>query len=113
MNILDRVKRDVKREMDTQSCHTGLSWADIMLRHSTRLTKLADQKLFWEWLMDPTEERDPGFLSFESVNPEKIQLLERYTVACGDDEKSEDITMVNTIRREGLVTFITSAPDHS
>ena len=71
MKILDRVKRDITREMESQQTHTGSSWADIMLRHSSKLQKTEDQKEFWKWLLDPNEEQDIE-MTFAEIDPQKI-----------------------------------------
>ena len=114
MKILDRVKRDIMREIDSQQTHTGASWADIMLRHSSRLQKTGDQKEFWAWLLDPNEEKESDEMTFTEVDPNKIELRTEYTVpSCNtDDEKSDivQVQMTNEIHREGFVTYIRSKP---
>ena len=108
MKILDRVKRDITREMESQQTHTGSSWADIMLRHSSKLQKTEDQKEFWKWLLDPNEEQDIE-MTFAEIDPPKIEVVKEYTVKT-DDEKTEDVPMVNVVHREGFISYIVSKP---
>ena len=111
MKIIDRVKRDIMREIDSQQTHTGFSWADIMLRHSSRLTERVDQEAFWRWIVDPNEDREVN-MTFTEIDPSKVDLATQYTtpVEEKDDEKCGEVQMENKIHREGFVTYISSKP---
>ena len=108
---LNRVKKNIIKEMDNGRCHDGESWADIMLRNSMRIKTADDQKDFWQWVLDPSEECEIPIV-FEEFDPNDISVPEKFTVKlCGDeDEKECDQEFENHIQQIGLTTYIQCKP---
>jgi len=105
-----RVKRDILRDMKETSQHTQESWANIMLKHTQYLETVEDQNSFWNFILNPTDERgyvNPTFTTYNSddVVVESIQKLSVYDK---DDEKSGpiEITLENEKQRDGLTMYI-------
>ena len=95
--------------MDNGRCHDGESWAHIMLQHSLKIKTMDDQKDFWQWVLDPSEEGELE-MQFEEYDPEAIKLTESYTAKSQDEEKECDQEFDNTIKRMGFTTYIQSKP---
>ena len=51
------VKRDILLDMKEISFHTQESWANIMLKHAQYLTTEEDQISFWNFILNPSDER--------------------------------------------------------
>ena len=112
MKLVERVKRDIRKEIREIPTHTGASWSDIILRNATRLTTLEDQKEFWRFLLDPEDEQDLN-LTFKEIDPDNIKIRETYDVKVQtDDEKDsgETVTFENVVQQNGLVSYILSRP---
>jgi len=90
--------------MKSARSHDGESWANIMLTNSQRLTTGEDQKAFWNWIMDPTDERDQVIEYTDCNTNEHIPAV--YTVQDDTDEKTQTIECHNTVTRNGLTTYI-------
>ena len=80
-----RVKRDILKDMKDISYHTQESWAEIMLKHSQFLTTVEDQQSFWNFILNPSDERDyvsPNFYTYDP-NDVAIKEFQKLTVVCG------------------------------
>jgi|TARA_B110001454_G_scaffold41216_1_gene40520 hypothetical protein len=107
-----RVKRDILSEMANSGSHTGESWAQIMLKNVCYLETDQDQQAFWNWIMNPQDVRDVPELTFKPYNPDSV-LVEQFSklsISSEDDEKSEEITLNNTIHKNGLTTYVLTTP---
>ena len=90
-----RVKRDILRDMKETPQHTQESWANIMLRNTQYLTTVEDQNSFWNFILNPADERDyvaPEFISYnsEDVAIKQFQKLKLH-VTDESDEKMDDV----------------------
>ena len=105
-----RVKRDILKDMHETGHHTQESWAKIMLEHTRFLKTKEDQESFWNFILNPNDDRDfktPTFLKYNSEDEIVIPKLQKLTVNGTDqDEKMEDITLENEERRNGLTSYI-------
>ena len=107
-----RVKRDILRDMKETGHHTQESWAKIMLEHTRYLKTDEDQEAFWNFILNPSDDREykaPQFCKYDSEDATvpKFQTLTVKNV--GDcDEKMEDveITLENEEFRNGLTSYI-------
>ena len=103
--LFERVKRDILAEMKSARAHCGQSWSRIMLENASRLTTEADQKAFYEFILDPTDSRDQE-ITFEKCDPqENIPATFTIPVDTGD-EKTEVVECSNHITRNGASMFI-------
>ena len=105
-----RVKRDILRDMKETAHHTQESWANIMLQHTQYLTTTEDQKSFWNFILNPNDERDyvaPKFDTYDSADV-VIEKYQKMSVVEEGDEKMEEveITLENTQHREGMTVYI-------
>ena len=109
-----RVKRDILRDMREISHHTQESWATIMLEHTQYLTTDDDQKSFWNFILNPTDERDYVPLQFTTYDSENVVIepFQKLTITDVGDEKMEDveITLENKVHRDGMTSFIEVKP---
>ena len=76
-----RVKRDILRDMK-EGHHTQESWAKIMLEHTPYLKTDEDQKAFWNFILNPSDDREyksPQFCKYdcEDVVVPKFQTPSR------------------------------------
>ena len=115
MTTFERVRRNIRRDMDAIRVHTPESWAHILLTNTGRLTDEREQEKFWTWMTNPDElEHLP-----ETVC-EGMKHMEISTPACvtvpmiiSDDDEKEvhmDVEIQNTYTRNGTAMFITSRP---
>ena len=105
-----RVKRDILKEMADIPHHTQESWAEIMLKHSQFLKTDQDQKSFWNFILNPADDRDYKAPEFYSYDPLKVEIPEfqKLCVMGDEDEKMEEITLVNEQFRNGLTCYIST-----
>ena len=101
-----RVKRDILLDMKEISFHTQESWANIMLKHTQYLTTEEDQISFWNFILNPSDER--GFVppKYEPYDPMDVTIQKLQTFRVDDDEKTEEITLQNKQHREGMTMYI-------
>ena len=115
MSLFERVKKDILLEMSGTQYHSGMTWADIMLRNSSRLVTLDDQKLFWKFLLDPEDQNDIK-MSYDEVDPNAIVVSKGFTMTVTNENDEKEDTMEvqyeNTVYREGLVSYIETKPVH-
>ena len=103
--LFERVKRDILADMKSARAHTGQSWSRIMLENASRLKTEADQKAFYEFILDPTDSRDQE-IQFEKYDPqENIPASFTIPVDTGD-EKTEVVECSNHITRNGASMYI-------
>ena len=86
-----------------------LLWNIHDKKHSLKIKTLADQKQFWQWILDPSENSDVQ-IQFGNYDPETVKINDAYTVKATDDEKECEQVVTNTVRRIGFTTFIESKP---
>ena len=107
-----RVKRDILLDMKETPQHTQESWANIMLKHTQYLTTVEDQNSFWNFILNPADERDYVAPAFNSYNSEDVAIKQfqklKINVTDESDEKQEEveITLKNTTHREGMTVYI-------
>jgi len=103
-----RTKRDMLKDIADISHHTQESWAEIMLRHSQFLKTEEDQKSFWNFILNPTDERGYVAPEFYKYHPENVvvQQFQQLTIPDEGDEKNQEITIKNTETRNGLTSYI-------
>ena len=64
-----RVKRDILRDMKETGHRTQESWAKIMLEHTPYLKTDEDQEAFWNFILNPSDDREyksPQFCKYDS-----------------------------------------------
>ena len=109
---MDEIKKDILMEMSDSKFHNGLSWADIILRNSTRIHKdnLEGQKEFWSFLMNQKQQN----MTFTKYDPDDITIKKTFTAnAIDQDDEKETSTQVqfeNDVHREGFVSYISTKP---
>ena len=105
-----RVKRDLLQEMADIPHHTQESWAEIMLKYSQFLTTEQDQQSFWNFILNPADDRDykaPEFYKYDPLNVE-IPEFQKMSIKSEEDEKMEELTLVNEEVRNGLTCYIST-----
>ena len=109
MTTFERVKRNILRDMAGNKCHTAMSWANIMLTNTARLTDVEQQKLFWAWLQNPMDdEREPPLCEiFEKHNMDDIP---RFVTVPNPDEEKGSIELEQEVTRNGATMFIKIRP---
>mgnify|MGYP003707644469 FL=1 len=107
-----RVKRDILADMAGISHHTQESWAKIMLEHTAFLKTEEDQKSFWNFILNPNDDRKYNAPTFIAYNSEEVVIPEFQTIQIKDkdDEKFEEITLKNEEYRNGLTSYIKVTP---
>ena len=105
-----RVKRDILRDMKETGHHTQESWAKIMLEHTPYLKTDEDQEAFWNFILNPSDDREyksPQFCKYDCEDA-VVPKFQTITVKEVDDEKSGDveITLENEEFRNGFTTYI-------
>jgi hypothetical protein len=86
-----------------------MSWANIMLNNTARLTDVEEQKLFWAWIQNPMDDERAGPLCtmFEKHTLENIPT--RITVPHPEDEK-RSVELEQEVTRNGAAMFIKVRP---
>ena len=114
MSPFERCKRNILRDMAASKTHTADSWARIMLENTSRLTKIEDQRKFWEFLSNPYDVEDIPAPVVEQMDHMKIAQPRQYTAPAikHDDEKEskEEVVIVNEYFRNGATLHIRSKP---
>mgnify|MGYP001036840755 FL=1 len=105
-----RVKRDILKDMADIAHHTQESWAEIMLKHSQFLTTVEDQQSFWNFILNPSDERDYKSPEFYTYDPMEVNIPEfqKLCIKGDDDEKMEEVTLKNVEVRNGLTSYIST-----
>ena len=101
----ERVKRDILKDMENTTIHTPESWADIMLQNTQYLKTVEDQQAFWEWIVNPNEERRKK-LDFANYDPNKLEVEQFQHFKVND----MDVNVKNTCTQNSLTTFIVTEP---
>ena len=109
-----RVKRDILKDMKDISYHTQESWAEIMLKHSQFLKTDEDQQSFWNFILNPSDERDYKSPEFYTYDPMDVVIPKFQTLTVkdvGDEKMGEtEITLKNEEFRNGMTSVITVTP---
>ena len=92
--------------------HDQNSWTRIMLQNTALLTDVKEQQKFWTWICNPDEEeRAP--LEFE-VFDKRIEVnmpdLVTVQVTNPDDEKTNEVTLSQTYKINGMSCYTTQTP---
>ena len=93
------------------SHHTQESWTQIMLGHSQFLKTEEDQKSFWNFILNPADDRDykpPEFYNYDATKVEIPEFQKLCVKGDENDEKIEEITLVNEQVRNGLTCYIST-----
>ena len=103
-----RVKKDILADMAGISHHPQESWAKIMLEHTAFLKTEEDQKSFWNFILNPNDDRKYEAPTFMAYKSEEVVIPEFQTIQIKDtdDEKMEEITLKNEEYRNGLTSYI-------
>ena len=88
------------------SHHTQESWAKIMLEHTAFLKTEEDQKSFWNFILNPNDDRKYKAPTFMTYKSEEVVIPKFQTIQVKDDEKFEEITLKNEESRNGLTSYI-------
>ena len=109
MSTFERVQRNILRDMDGSKVHTAASWANIMLRNTTSLTNVEEQKKFWNWIQNPEDDERPPPVC-EIFEKHTLEEIPKYvTVPNPDDEKSS-IELEQECVRNGAAMYIKVKP---
>ena len=112
MSTFERVKRNILADMAANKTHTQASWARIMLTNTVNLHNVDEQKKFWTWLLNPTDEdhiSKPIFTTF--THPLLDNIKNEVTVPVDtDDEKTQDIILTQECVRNGMTTLMKVTP---
>jgi hypothetical protein len=111
MSTFERVKRNILRDMAGSKVHTAASWANIMLNNTAALTDVTEQRKFWGWMQNPTDDERPDPLCelFEKHTMEDIPKYVKVTTDA-DDEKSTTVELEQECHRNGAAMFINVKP---
>ena len=109
MTTFERVRRNIKRDMDSIQVHTPESWANILLTNTNRLTDEREQEKFWAWLQNP-EDREMEEPTIARRG--EFRLTPHIITVPTDegDEKQGDIELENTYERNGFVMVCRTKP---
>ena len=114
MSTFERVKRNIVKDMERSKVHTAMSWANILLQRTARLTDIEEQKKFWEWIENPEEEERLIPSKYTNVThkplliPSHVRALS--VLENSDDEKENEIELHQETVREGFTTYIKVTP---
>ena len=114
MTTFERVRRNIRRDMDAIQVHTPESWANILLTNTHRLTDEREQEKFWAWLQNPEDhEMEAPVIASRgefSLTPSIVTVP--YTDA-GDEKQTEtEVELENTFERNGFVMVCRTKPVH-
>ena len=102
MSTFERVRKNILRDMASCRVHTSESWAQIILRNTSRLTDVEEQKKFWNFMTNPQDDEDiPKVTEFAPyVHEEKTDEI----------TKCDDMTLENHYHREGATMYVRTEP---
>ena len=101
MTTFETVKRRIQADMDSVTAHDGLSWANIMLKHTAQLVDEKEQHLFWSWFTNPGDADIPATDSdWIAVVPTEVP---KHVTVNG-------LQLENRIKKNGLATFVSTCP---
>ena len=86
----------------------SITWANIMLKHTARLTDVNEQKKFWNWFTNPGDTDIPATEKWTEI-PAPMDIDSLVTVPLHDEEKGS-IELENTFRVNGLATYVLTKP---
>ena len=82
--------------------HTAESWANLMLKHTSRLTDVKEQENFWTFLCNPTDHEDITPPTFTEMTHEPIEQPATTVI--------NEVEYEHEYNRNGMGLFITSRP---
>ena len=106
MSTFETVQRRIINEMNKSNNPDNISWANIMLKHTARLTDVTEQKKFWNWFTNPGDTDIPDIDKWTDV-PAPTNIGSLVTVP---DEEKGSIELENTFHVNGLATYVTTKP---
>jgi hypothetical protein len=102
------------RDMAGSKTHTAESWANIMLKNTSRLTDVNEQEKFWRFMSNPQDEEDIPDPVCQPMEHKRIEEPEQYTttyVDHGEEKQCEEkIKIHNEYFRNGQAVYIRSKP---
>ena len=102
MTTFERVRRNILRDMASSKVHTAESWCNIMLSNTADLTNVEEQKKFWNFLQNPTdEERDPPI----------CDVFEHCKIDTPATTVVDNIVLHNTFTRNGMTMYQQVVPE--
>ena len=114
MTTFERVRRNIRRDMDAIRVHTPESWAHILLTNTGRLTDEREQEKFWSWLENPEEhEMDGPTIGIRgefSLTPSVVTVP--FTDVGDEKEMETEVELENTFERNGFVMVCRTKPVH-
>ena len=105
MSTFEKAQARIMRDMASIRVHDGMTWANIMLKHTTQLTSLEEQKKFWNWMTNPSDADIDKTMEWEPV-PEPVDIDGIVTAP----EDGTDIELVNEMSQNGLCTYVSTVP---
>ena len=107
MSTFETVQRRIVNEMNAVNNPDSITWANIMLNHTSRLTDVNEQKKFWNWFTNPGDKDLP--VTDKWVDVPAVDLESLVTVPLHDEEKG-CIELENSFRVNGLATYVSTKP---
>ena len=104
MSTFETVRRRLMRDFRETPNMDGMQWANIMLKHTARLTDEEEQKKFWNFMQNPGDADLDETTEWAPV-PEPTEV-QQFVTAYGDDPK--EIELENRFKQNGLCTFIST-----
>ena len=102
MSTFERAKRNLVRDMASSRTHDAVSWANIMLRNTSRLTNIEDQHKFWDFMCNPYDDED--------LPPCVIAPHEHQEPECPTSYKCGDVDMTSEYLVDGHALYVKTAP---
>ena len=106
MTTFERVRRNILRDMAGSKTHTAASWANIMLTNTARLTNVSEQKLFWAWVENPTDEERPAPVCDVFDEHALVEIAKLVTVT----DNGQTVQLEQEVFKNGATTFIRVKP---
>ena len=105
MSTFERARKNILKDIASTRVHDGMSWANILLKNTSRLTNMEDQKKFWDFLCNPDDNEylpKCEVMSYEHKEPE-----------CPDSYTIGDIEMKSDYAVDGHAMFVRTGPSEA
>ena len=102
----EKVKKNILADLKSCRTHTAESWAQIMLKNTSKLTKDADQTEFWSFLTNPDDDEMIPMPKLERATHRPIERPR--LVQSKSDEK--EVLLENRYHREGFTLYVETKP---
>ena len=105
----ERVKRKLIKELSDPANQTQAGWCDIMLKAAQRCRTDDDQKDFFRFVLNPSDEFDipePTFMKVDTDQKILIEPLQRIKISDDEKDGKDDVILKNVATTNGGTTFI-------